>query len=142
MKKYIAFIMLTAYMLGLTACGQQQTQEDSVSDESNTSLASFSFEEDCSSYIEGAPGVKTDGFLNVDTYLIDDQTVAVERAKNECTIEYNATSEYYDSLADIWRIDFFTLNRNEQGQLVPTPGDCQSVYLNSDGLTQLIVYGE
>lgn len=46
------------------------------------------------------------------------------------------------SLADIWRIDFFTLNRNEQGQLVPTPGDCQSVYLNSDGITQLIVYGE
>ena len=142
MKKHIIFIMLFAYMLGLVACGQQQTQEDSKSAESNTSLASFSFEEDRSIYMEGAPGVKTDGFLNVDAYPIDDQTVAVERAKNECTIEYNATSEYYDSLTDIWRIDFFTLNRNEQGQLVPTPGNSQSIYLNSDGITLLVVYGE
>lgn len=142
MKKYIMLIMLLACMLGLVACEQQQTQEDDNLNESNTSLASFSFEEDCSIYIEGDPGVKTDDFLNVDTYPIDDQTMAVERAKNECTIEYNATSEYYDSLTDMWRIDFFTLNRNEQGQLVPTTGNCQSVYLNSDGITQLIVYGE
>lgn len=127
-------------MLGLVVCGQQQTQEDSQSDESNTSLASFSFEEDCSIYMAGDPGVKTNDFLNVYTYPIDDQTAAVERAKNECTIEYNATSEYYDSLTDIWRIDFFTLNRNQQGQLVPILGNCQSVYLNGDGITQLIVY--
>ena len=76
----------------------------------------------------------------MDTCPIDDQIAAVERAKNECTIEYNATAKYYDNLTDIWRIDFLTLNRNEQGQLVATPDNCQSVYLNSDGITQLIVH--
>lgn len=80
-------------------------------------------------------------FVNIDTYPIDNQNAAVERAKNECTIEYNATSEYYDSNADMWRIDFLTITHNEDGTLA-TSGECQSVYMNSDGITQLIVYGE
>jgi hypothetical protein len=142
MKKCMLFIMLFACMLGLVAYEQHQTLGGSKSSMGSTSLASFSFEEDCSIYIEGNPDVKTDDFLNVDAYPIDDQVAAVKRAKNECTIEYNATSEYYDRLTDTWRIDFFTLNRNGQGQLVATPGDCQSVYLNSDGITQLVVCGE
>ena len=142
MKKMMASILLVTCMLGLAICKHQQTQEGNQSNQSGASLASFSFEEDCSIYIEGDPSVKADDFLNVDTCPIDNQTAAVERAKNECTIEYNATSAYYDRLTDIWRIDFFTLNRNEQGQFAVASGNCQSVYLNSDGVIQFIVYGE
>ena len=90
---------------------------------------------------DGDPGVNPNAFVNIDTYPIDNQNAAVERAKNECTIEYNATSEYYDSNADMWRIDFLTITHNEDGTLA-TSGECQSVYMNSDGITQLIVYGE
>ena len=66
---------------------------------------------------------------------------AVERAKNECTIEYNSTSEYYDMDADMWRIDFHTVVNNEDGTFAIL-GERQSVYMDSDGVTQLIVYGE
>ena len=116
------------------ACNQQN-------EPANQSLASFSYEEDVAIYKDGDPGVNPNAFVNIDTYPIDNQNAAVERAKNECTIEYNATSEYYDSNADMWRIDFLTITHNEDGTLA-TSGECQSVYMNSDGITQLIVYGE
>ena len=80
-------------------------------------------------------------FINVDVYPIENQDAAMERAKNECTIEYNTTSEYYDDNAHMWRIDFLTVIHSEDGTLATT-GNCQSVYMNSNGITQLIVYGE
>ena len=80
-------------------------------------------------------------FVNTDLFPIENQNAAVERAKNECTIEYNATSEYYDDTADMWRIDFLTVTQSEDSTWT-TAGNCQSVYMNGDGITQLIVYGE
>ena len=134
MKKYSLLIMAFILSVSLMACNQQN-------EPANQSLASFSYEEDVAIYKDGDPGVNPNAFVNIDTYPIDNQNAAVERAKNECTIEYNATSEYYDSNADMWRIDFLTINHNEDGTLA-TSGECQSVYMNSDGITQLIVYGE
>ena len=64
----------------------------------------------------------------------------MEQAENECTIAYNATSEYYDNQAEMWRVDFQTIQR-EQG-VVMLVGTCQSVYLDNDGITHLIVYHE
>ena len=53
----------------------------------------------------------------------------------------NSTSEYYDMDADMWRIDFHTVVNNEDGTFAIL-GERQSVYMDSDGVTQLIVYGE
>lgn len=64
----------------------------------------------------------------------------MEQAENECTIAYNATSEYYDNQAEMWRVDFQTIRR-EQG-VVMLVGTRQSVYLDNDGITHLIVYHE
>ena len=134
MKKYGPLILAFILSLSLMACNQQNESADQ-------SLASFSYEEDAATYTDGAPGVNPNAFVNRDTSPIENQTTALERAKNECTIEYNATSAYYDSDADMWRIDFLTVVHNENGA-VATSGDCQSVYMNSDGITQLVVYGE
>lgn len=134
MKKYNLIVLAFVLIISLAACNQQNEL-------AGQSLASFSYEEDAAIYKDGDPGVNPNEFVNVDVYPIEDQNAAVERAKNECTIEYNATSEYYDNDADIWRIDFFTLLQNENDTWA-TLGNCQSVYLNSDGITQLIVYGE
>ncbi len=134
MKKYSLIVLTVVLIICLAACNQQ-------SELAGQSLASFSYEEDAAIYKNGDPGVNPNEFVNDDIYPIENQNVAVERAKNECTIEYNATSEYYDKDADIWRIDFFTLLQNEN-DMWTTIGNYQSVYLNSDGITQLIVYGE
>ena len=134
MKKSGLFIMAFILSLSLMACSQQKEPV-------NQSLASFSYEEDAAIYNDETHEVNPNAFVNTDTSPIENQNTAVERAKNECTIEYNATSEYYDSNADMWRIDFLAIVHSEDGT-VATSGDCQSVYMNSDGITQLIVYGE
>ena len=41
----------------------------------------------------------------------------------------------------MWRIDFHTVVNNEDGTFAIL-GERQSVYMDSDGVTQLIVYGE
>lgn len=41
----------------------------------------------------------------------------------------------------MWRVDFYTAPRSEDGTWA-TVGNCQSVYMTGDGVTQLIVYGE
>ena len=151
MKKYNFLILAFVLILSLAACNQQKETIISSLNEPNNNLsanepvsqspAGFSYEEDAATYQDGDPGVNPNEFVNADIYPIENQDAAVERAKNECTIEYNATSEYYDDNADIWRIDFFTVAHGEDDICAAT-GNCQSVYMNSDGITQLIVYGE
>ncbi len=151
MKKCRYVVLACVLILSLTACNQQtQTVVSSLdepnnsfssSEPANQSLASFSYEEDAAKYNDGDSGVNPNEFVNVDAYPIENQNAAVERAKNECTIEYNSTSEYYDMDADMWRIDFHTVVNNEDGTFAIL-GERQSVYMDSDGVTQLIVYGE
>lgn len=78
-------------------------------------------------------GVKSDGFQNTSEAVIATPQQVIERAQNECTIEYDTTSLAYDSAADIWRVTFYT-----EGSV----GNSQDVYLNGNGLTALIIYGE
>ena len=104
-----------------------------------TSLASFSYKEDYTLYYDDLQ-TKTSDFLNTDVCSIDGQESAVEQAKNECTISYNATSEYYDNEAEMWRVDFQTISK-ELG-VTTLVGTRQSVYLDNDGITHLIVYHE
>ena len=58
---------------------------------------------------------------------------AIGRAMNECTIEWSATEVYYDATKEIWKVTFYTKG---------VPGGDQSVYLDANGITLMIVYGE
>ena len=94
---------------------------------------SFSFDEVELVQQSGNPGVNPYAFKNTESAAVDDREAAIERAKNEVTIEYNFISVAYDNDAEIWCVSFST-----QGSV----GGDQSVYLDNNGITRLIVYGE
>lgn len=93
----------------------------------------FSYANAVATYTEGSPGVKHTGFKNTTEYPVSCGTQALERAKTECTIKYNDTRVYYDAESNVWMVLFYKRN---------TLGGCQSVYMDSDGKTLMIVYGE
>ena len=98
-----------------------------------SSLYPFSFDNVSKEYKEGDPGVRTEGFKNTSEQAVKTSAEAVERAKNECTIEYDTVTVLRDSWNDMWSVTFSTRN---------TLGGCQTVYLDGKGITLLIVYGE
>ena len=102
-------------------------------DLSPVEILPFSYEEVLQMWGKSDPGVKTDGFQNTSGAVIATPQQVIERAQNECTIEYDTTSLAYDNAADIWRVTFYT-----EGSV----GNSQDVYLNGNGLTALIIYGE
>ena len=102
-------------------------------DLSPVEILPFSYEEVLQTWGKSDPGVKTDGFQNTSGAVIATPQQVIERAQNECTIEYDTTALAYDNAADIWRVTFYT-----EGSV----GNSQDVYLNGSGLTALIIYGE
>ena len=97
-------------------------------------LQEFSYAQVLEEYKIGDPGVKHENFNNPDverevTSAID----AIIRAKFELTVEYDTISVSQDKDANMWCVDFWTLD---------VVGGGQSVYLNGNGLTCYIVYGE
>jgi len=93
----------------------------------------FSYAEVLATYKEGDPGVKTEGFANTTAFATPSAQDAQWRAESECTIEYNACSVEFDEETNMWGVTFYT-----EGTL----GGCQTVYLDDQGVTHLIVYGE
>ena len=77
--------------------------------------------------------IKQTGFRNVTACAVTDTVEAFERAKVECSISYDEMAVFYDSSADMWLVFFFTSETNG------LPSDRQSVYLDGDGITRLIV---
>ncbi|MBR4062517.1 MAG: hypothetical protein IKK01_05570 [Clostridia bacterium] len=100
---------------------------------SESSIGGFAFDNVQKTYKPGDPGVKTSGFKNTSKQTVTNSAEAAERAKNECTIEYDTVTVLRDSWDYVWSVTFST-----QGTL----GGCQTVYLNDEGVTLLIVYGE
>lgn len=76
---------------------------------------------------------KYEGFVNTEEYPIHSANDALELAKKECTVPYNCISYWYYEEEDIWYVMFHEEN---------TAGGNQDVYLGSDGITRLIIYGE
>ena len=95
-----------------------------------SSIGSFSFAEDSKSYKEGDYGVKTSGFKNTTEQAVSNSNEAAERAKAECTIEYDTVEVLYDSWDKMWSVTFY--NRKNMA-------DIQTVYLGEDGITRLMV---
>ena len=96
-------------------------------------IDAFSYKDDLRIYTEGTPGVKYNGFKNLEESTVTTKEEAVERAKNECTIQWNATHVYFDEGEKVWKVLFYQENML---------GGCQSVYMGADGITLLVVYGE
>ena len=94
---------------------------------------SFSYETEQAQYRTGDPGVRTSGFVHTDKAPVGDAEAAIQRAREECTVTYDAVSAWYDPTADMWKVSFSTAGM---------AGGDQCVYLGSDGVTRLIVYGE
>ena len=88
-------------------------------------MPAFSYEAEQAQYRPGDPGVRTSGFVHTET--------AIRRAREECTVTYDTVSAWYDPTADMWKVSFSTAGM---------AGGDQCVYLGSDGVTRLIVYGE
>ena len=147
MKKYIALVFAIFCILSLIGCNQQSAtnkniQTNSVTEhEENTGLKivepddaieSFSYAADKEKLAEGEPGVKTSGFVNTTETEITSENVA-EHAGNECNIEYDSVKIYLDTAERVWKVHFYT-----NGIL----GGDESVYLDHNGKTVLIVYGE
>lgn len=142
MKKLILLILTVAWVLGAVGCGPQENTppQDSVpSTQSAPQTATgkkippFSFAEESKEYTEDMPGVRTSGFVNTDETEITGKPDAEERAKNECKVEWDTVETFYDSEADIWKVYF-----SKQDYA----GGDESVYLDKNGKTLLIVCGE
>ena len=93
----------------------------------------FSYEAEQAQYRPGDPGVRTSGFVHTDKAPVEDAETAIRRAREECTVTYDTVSAWYDPTADMWKVSFSTAGM---------AGGDQCVYLGSDGVTRLIVYGE
>lgn len=97
-------------------------------------IRKFSYAQALEEYKIGDPGVKHEGFNNPAIEIeIESAIDAITRAEYELTIEYDTIAVAYDETSGMWRVVFWTLNLDGNGQ---------SVYVNSDGLTCYIVYGE
>lgn len=149
MKTRSFLIPAFVLVLSLAACSQRSEPVPSppegpdhpLSANAPAGQAHFSYEEDAAVFKEGDPGVNPNEFVNTAPLPIEDSDAAVERARGECTIAYDTASASYDDQSDMWRVDFYNAPRSEDGTWA-TAGNCQSVYMTGDGVTQLIVYGE
>lgn len=75
---------------------------------------------------------KTDGFVNTTPRTISDAQDAIAAAQAECTLEYQNTAVvFYDETAKMWKVE---LGHSQDDC-------CQSVYLDENGITRLIVTG-
>ena len=93
----------------------------------------FSFAEDSAVYTEGVPGVKTQAFANTTACPAGTPEEAAARAEGECTVAYDTVNVWYDCGAEMWKVSFSTAGM---------AGGGQTVYLDTSGITRLIVYGE
>ena len=94
---------------------------------------SFSYAEVSRIFKAGDPSVKIDGFVNTYPAPINHLWAAKAQAINECTIDYDTVDVAYDEAEKVWEVTFSTAD---------TLGNCQSVYMDQDGITLLIAYGE
>lgn len=93
----------------------------------------FSYEEECREYDGVETGVKRSNFHNTKKFQINNQSQAIELAKNEVTVGFDNVSVAFDEEAEMWKVHFYI-----EGNF----GGDQTVYLDKDGITQLCVCGE
>jgi len=107
----------------------------------DSAIEPFSYAEHEKMYCEGDPGVVTEGFANTAKNPITKKEEAIALAKNEVTaaFDYNEITVYYDGEGQMWMVHFGTVLSNPDMGL---DGGDQSVYMDRNGVTKRIVFGE
>lgn len=126
MKKTICLLIVFIFLL----CGCSQTKQPDQSNQLN--IGSFSYEDDFASYKDDS-GVIQSGFVNQEKAEVSNASQAIELAKKECTVDYDTIHVDFDASTMIYRVSFSKTN---------SLGGNEDVYINQEGITQLIVYGE
>ncbi len=132
MKKLVTLLSALICVVVLNWVVQPKFPIATYPAQSDDSSHTFSFAEDSAIYSEGEFGVKTSGFVNTTATEITAENL-VEHAKKECKVWHNCVDIDVDTAARVWRVNFYT-----QSWL----GGGQTVYMDYDGKTVLIVYGE
>ena len=127
MKRQSVFLLILALLL--CACGSQEAGEDGTITDRDT----FSYEEDLQLY-GNALSTRTSGFVNTNLVPVATKHQAAERARRECDTCYPELHVAYDEETGMWRVLFYL------GKKVLGGGE--SIYLDDNGITKLIVYGE
>ena len=117
--------LLFAFVFLLCGCSKDNSEKQ-------INVESFSYKSDFT-YYKDDPGLKESGFVNIEQSEVNDAQKAVELAKKECTIEYDTVGVAFDSELKIYRVSFCKEDQD---------GGIQDVYINQNGTTQLIIYGE
>ena len=101
-------------------------------------ISRFRYDRVAEFHASGEPGVNPYPFRNVDSEPVLDFETAVDRAREEVTVEYDAVEVFYDPEAEVWGVLFYSTENPEEISL----GGGQTVYMGTDGITRLVVYGE
>ena len=134
MKKTFLCILICLLSLPFSAC-----HSDNNSIVLNPDISVFSYAQHEASYLSGESGGIVDGFKNITATQITTKEEAIDRAKNEVTIDYTEISVYYDGKTSMWMIVFGQASYYDENQNIVFISDgCQSVYLDSNGITKLI----
>ena len=120
--KSIISALLIVFLLAFISCSSNVASYDE-----------FSYSSDLEYYQDIQCGVKRDGFNNTVPQVIKTRKDVLELAKEEVTVEYNRIDVAFDDIEEVWRLDF---------SIEYVDGGNQSVYIDKNGLTLLIVYGE
>lgn len=128
MRRIIGFFAVL--LLFLCGCSQNGELKE-------FNVGTFSYLDDCAKY-EGDPGVSTTNFVNTEKVNIQSAEQAVEYAKKECKVEYDTIDVDFDADTNIYRVSFCIGPKDG----IVCAGGNQDVYINHEGITQLIVSGE
>ena len=91
----------------------------------------FNWVEEQAAHPAGAEGVKSDGFVNTTPQGTVTLENVVAIAQKECTLEWQNTAVvFYDETADMWKVE---LGFSQDSTV------CQTVYLDNQGITRLVV---
>lgn len=116
------------FLVLLCGCSQKQQTDQA----NHLTIGNFSYEEDFN-YYKDDPGLHQSGFVNTEKADISNPEQVIELANKECTVDYDTVSIAFDATSTMYKVNFSKKNY---------VGGDQSVYINQDGITQLIIYGE
>ena len=123
MKKVICLCVVL--LLILCGCGQEKETE-------TYDVQEFSYAADCAKY-ENDPGANQSYSVSTEKTKLKTAAQAVELAKKACAVKYDTIAVAYDKDSKIYRVSF-------SKEAMPTGS--QTVYINKDGMIQMILFGE
>ncbi len=122
MKRVGIICIALLLLVCLTACGAKEYV-----------VGAFSYAEDCAGIYE----IPNNDYVNTVPQEIQDVEQVVKLAKKEVSITYNTIDVAYDETAEMWRVCFW-----REGLFAPDFGGGQNVYLDKNGITQMVVSGK